>query len=203
MARNQDGNASSAASSVGRSSSAITSVGHWCSHRRVDLRVCTRRRLNLYGWAKRLVDHSSGRDHRGPTVCPDGDHAAGGPSTIEFRSGHRPDLCDDDRWCWSLTTRSLNVSGCFQTTTTGNFRHHYPPGGNAGRLCNDNHVLNHQNQYERTVFMGFLDRFTKKKTTSDCCSIDIVPDDDAATASSSEDTSTDEDQADKTQRSTS
>src|SRR5699024_10682045 len=67
----------------------------------------------------------------------------------------------------------------------------------------DNHVLNHQNQYERTVFMGFLDRFTKKKTTSDCCSIDIVPDDDAATASSSEDTSTDEDQADKTQRSTS
>src|SRR5699024_2902288 len=119
------------------------------------------------------------------------------------RSGHRPDICDDDRWCWSLPTRSLNVSGCFQTTTTGNFRHHYHAGGNAGRLCNTNHVLIHYIQSECIVVMGLLDSFTKKKTTSDCCSIDIVPDDDAATASSSEDTSTDEDQADKTQRSTS
>src|SRR5699024_2525933 len=139
------------------------SVGHWCSHWGVYLRFCARRGLELYGWAKRLVADSSGRDHRGPTVCPDGDHAAGGPSAIEFRSGHRPDLCDDDRWCWSLPTRSLNVSGCFQTTTTGNFRHHYPAGGNAGRLCNDNHVLNHQNQYERTVFMGFLDPSRRRK----------------------------------------
>src|SRR5699024_8284260 len=143
MARNQDGNASSAASSVGRSSSAITSVGHWCSHRRVDLRVCTRRRLKLYGWPERLVDHSSGRDHRGPTVCPDGDYAAGGPSTIEFRSGPRPNLRDDDRWCRGLTTRSLNAGSSFQTTTAGNLRPHYPPGGDACRLCDDHHFLNH------------------------------------------------------------
>ena len=51
--------------------------------------------------------------------------------------------------------------------------------------------------------MGFLDRFTKKKTTSDCCSIDIVPDDDAETTANPEAAGTNGNQENTTQHSTS
>lgn len=51
--------------------------------------------------------------------------------------------------------------------------------------------------------MGFLGRFTKKKTTSDCCSVDIVPDDDAETTANPEAADTNGNQENTTQHSTS